>query len=281
MNAKSPLARTSISDVDDMFLRSIESALSNDAAFATFKRMPGIKATIERVKPARAAMYRDTVLRQSPHLLDQFSTFQAGDRIGGADVVSYPEGPLSPTTWRYIKVLSDLQTLFGSLDGFHVAEIGVGYGGQCKVINDVHDVASYTLFDLEPVSRLATRYLEAAGSPVVSKLRLGDFRILGQGPSPAFDIVISSWALSECDKQIQDRYIAHVLRRSTRGYINYNQISRLFGVDSYTMAEFVGALEFPVRWTHDDVSHPALPESSQLFLVDWLREPVPVHEATR
>src|SRR5439155_19874851 len=116
----------------------------------------------------------------------------------------YPEGALSPTTWRYIKVMSDLEKLFGSLDGWHVAEIGVGYGGQCKILNDLYAVGSYTFYDLEPVMQLAAKYVEAARSPVVERLRLADFRQLGAGEPATYDLVISNWALSECVRDVQE-----------------------------------------------------------------------------
>src|SRR5438876_1073823 len=63
-------------------------------------------------------------------------------------------GPMAPTTLRYIKILSDLETWFGSLGGKRVVEIGGGYGGQCAVIKTRFRVSSYTLIDLQPVLSL-------------------------------------------------------------------------------------------------------------------------------
>src|SRR5207247_9859175 len=110
---------------------------------------------------------------------------------------------------------------------------------------DLWDVAGYTMYDLEPVSRLAEKYLRHAGSPVAARLRLADFRRLGADLLDTYDLVISNWALSECTKQIEDRYIQYVLRRSTRAYLTCNQISAQRGIDSYRKREFIDALGFP------------------------------------
>ena len=227
---------------------------------------------MERVKPARGAEYRETTLRQTPGLLEHIGKFKESDSLGNPETVPYPDGLLSPTTWRYIKVLSDLQMLFGPLDGLHIAEIGVGYGGQCKIINDVFDVASYTTYDLEPVAMLADKFLKRAGSPVSAKLRHADFRRLGQDEPVSYDLVISNWALSECARDIQERYIEHVLRRARRGYVTYNQIAGLCGIDAYSTDDLVGALQFPVTRVPEQPGDHEVPEAYrhlQSFILHW------------
>ena len=265
------MAMTSITDRDGVLVTSARAALENDEDFATFKQLPGIKRAIERLPPARGAEYRAIVLRQTPGLLDHLDRFKENDTSGSPTTAPFPEGMMSPTTWRYIKVLSDLQMLFGRLDGCHVAEIGAGYGGQCKIISDLYDVASYTIYDLEPVSRLAEKYLCYAASPAAAKLRLADFRRLDQDPPETFDLVISNWALSECTKEIQDVYIRHVLRRSKRGYITYNQISHLQGVESYRKREFIDVLHFPTELMPEGLT--GIPEDLENFILHWSSQP--------
>jgi hypothetical protein len=263
---------TSITEQDDVFLRDVRLALTDEDAFAQLKQLPGIKGAIERLSPKRGAEYRAIVLDQTPALLDRLDAFRENDRIGSPDLAPYPEGLISPTTWRYVKVVSDLQQLFGSLDGWHIAEIGVGYGGQCKVLNEAHSVGSYTFYDLEPVVRLAAKYAGEAGSPVADKLHLADFRRLGRGAPVTYDLVISNWALSECTVEVQDRYIEHVLRRSRHGYITYNQISHLRGIESYRKQAFLDALDFPVETMPEGLSG-FVPEEMENFIVHWSRQP--------
>ena len=70
---------------------------------------------------------------------------------------------ISATTARYIKNLSDLINLFGSLDGMRIAEIGGGYGGLCKIISDQFELDSYTLFDLPDCLDLSKKFLDNFG----------------------------------------------------------------------------------------------------------------------
>jgi hypothetical protein len=264
---------TSITEQDEVFLRDVQLALTDEQAFAQLKQLPGIKGAIERLSAARGAEYRDIVLKQTPALLDRLEAFRGNDQVGSPDLATYPEGSISPTTWRYIKVVSDLELLFGSLDGWHIAEIGVGYGGQCKVLTEAHAVGSYTLYDLEPVVQLAAKYAHRSGSPAAGKLRLADFRQLGAGASETYDLVISNWALSECTRETQDRYIEHVLRRSRRGYITYNQISHLRGIDSYRKKGFLEVLGFPVDTMAEGLSG-FVPEDMENFIVHWSKQPL-------
>lgn len=266
------MTRTSISDVDDPFLNDIRSAVDDDDAFRRFKRIPSINGAIEGVNAGQGGEYRQIALKQTPYLLDHLEKFRGNDTIGGPATAPYPEGEMSPTTWRYIKVLSDLHMLFGSVAGWEIAEIGVGYGGQCKIINDVDRVARYTMYDLEPVQRLAAKYLQRAGSPAVETLELADFRRLGQEEPRRFDLVISNWAFSECSRAMQDVYIAHVLRRSKRGYITYNQISHFYGVDSYRKHEIMDAMGFPTELMHEGLNLKVKDEINN-FILHWHSQP--------
>src|SRR5712675_2935129 len=67
---------------------------------------------------------------------------------------------VAPQTVRYVKVMQDLELLFGPLDGLSIAEIGCGFGGQCAVIAKRYKFARYTLIDLADPLRLSQRYLE-------------------------------------------------------------------------------------------------------------------------
>ena len=267
-------ARSSISD-DEFYVESVRAALQDAGAFLSFRRLAGIKQTIECVKPSQGETYRTIAIEQNPDVLRHLEKFKTSETVGDPVMEAYPEGDMSPTTWRYVKVLTDLQGLFGSLDGWSIAEIGVGFGGQCKILNDVYDIASYTMFDLEPVCRLAQKYLYHVNPSAAQKATMGDFRTLGHDETRTYDLVISNYALSECTRDIQSRYLEHVLRRSTRGYITYNQISPMFGIDSYSTAELVELLGFPVAVAHETLSNPEIPDAWKSFVLHWSDQPLP------
>ena len=266
------MTRTSISDFEGIYLEAVRAALDDEEAFAAFRRLPGIVSTIENVSPAWGAEYRSIALRQTPQLMAHLERFRSSDTVGRPDTAPFPEGMMSPTTWRYIKVVSDLTMLFGDLRQWDVVEIGAGYGGQCKIISDVYDVSSYTIYDLEPVARLAGKFLQRMVPAAAGTVRFADFRRLADGTPRTYDLVISNWALSECTRQIQDLYIEHVLRRSRRGYITYNQISQPYGIDSYTKPEIVEALGFPAQLIPEGLSV-RVPEEREFFVLHWQSQP--------
>lgn len=258
---------TSITDLDGILTVSARAALESEEDFAVFKQLPGFKRAIERLPAARGAEYREIVLKQTPELLQHLEKFRENDAVGSPTLAPYAEGLISPTTWRYIKVLSDLKMLFGSLDGWRIAEIGAGYGGQAKIIGDLYDIESYTIYDLDLVSRLAQKYLSRTESPLAGRLRLADFAQLGQSVPETYDLVISNWALSECTIPLQRVYIQHVLRQSTHGYITYNQMSHLSGVVSYRKQEFIDALGLPAELMPEGLS--GIPPEMENFILHW------------
>ncbi len=146
-------------------------------------------------------------------------------------------GRISPTTLRYVKVLSDLEYMFGVLDGMSVAEIGGGYGGQCALIKTRFEVLQYTLIDLSPVLGLAQQYLE--------HLRIADviFRPWDQLEDIQCSLAISNYALSEMRRDVQEFYIERVLSRAERGYVLWNMNGREVG--SMTGKEFSSASRAP------------------------------------
>src|SRR5205807_1900385 len=105
-------------------------------------------------------------LVQWPDLQASFERFRENDRLGSPQVCEYGQhGTFSPTTLRYINVLSDLRRLFGDLDGLRVLEIGGGYGGQCFVTSVLFKPRSWTIVDLGPCRALQRAYLNRLGVP--------------------------------------------------------------------------------------------------------------------
>jgi hypothetical protein len=74
-----------------------------------------------------------------------------------------------------------------------------------------------------------------------------------------FDLIISNYAFTEIDKNIQDIYIEKILRKSKHGYITCNFISHFCNIDSYSLEQLESKLlefntkraaEYPL--THKD-----------------------------
>ncbi|WP_256325593.1 putative sugar O-methyltransferase, partial [Helicobacter sp. CLO-3] len=131
-------------------------------------------------------------------------------------------GKISPSTLRYIKVLSDLMLHFGDLNNLKICEIGVGYGGQARIIMSKFNVQSYTFVDLQSALDLSKKYLSCYEDLNQEKLLFANLDALNTSD---YDLVISNYAFSELSKDIQDLYLEKIINNATHGYITYNDIS--------------------------------------------------------
>ena len=227
-----------------------------DSDFNSFKRNPEYNAILEHVSEDQGRQYKQHLDAYFPDYLYKLEQFKENDAYGSPVVFEYEGiGNFSPTTLRYIKVLSDLSHLFGSLDNFNIIEIGVGYGGQCKVISDFFNINKYTLVDLDEALNLTDKYLKKLNVKNVQVVRPLEITALDK----EFDLVISNYAFTELSRSIQELYLNKILLRSSHGYMTCNFVSEDFSINSFSLNELEQRLsifnirklaEFPL--THKD-----------------------------
>ena len=195
-------------------------ASQNDEAFNVFKTVPEYTQILEHTSVEYGQNYIDIIKRDNTHLLNEenLNKFKTNDNHGGSITHDYGEFTIAPSTLRYIKVLSDLINTFGDLNGFRIAEIGGGYGGQCKVITDYFDIKDYHIMDIPEANALTERYLNTLG---VKNFRNSSFDELGV---EEYDLVISNYAYTELDRGLQDVYKTNIIDGSANGYITCNFI---------------------------------------------------------
>jgi hypothetical protein len=218
----SSAAQTSVGDRKDY--RSVcAEASRNDELFGRFKADARYRKVLEHVTPEQGRAYLALAHAQTPDLFRRLDVFRQNDRLGGPLTADYgpPVGVLSPTTCRYIKVLSDLQLMFGDLTGKHLVELGGGYGGQCFILSMAFRLASYTMVDLRPVLDLQRRYLQTLGLDTINYVAPDDLPAAGLQS----DLFLSNYALTECLPSTCDRYIRLLSSRATRGYVTGNWIN--------------------------------------------------------
>lgn len=225
--------QSSISDTQK-YKNACALAAQSDFHFNFFKQDPAYKEILEHVSQEQGELYKKYIDLHFPEYKEKISKFKENDLHGNPTTFFYSEiGDISPTTLRYIKVLSDLKNLYGSLDNFNIAEIGVGYGGQCKVITDFFNINKYYLLDLDEASKLASKYL--------SRLNVTSAEVVSFQNLPMidinFDLIISNYALTEIDRNIQDIYIEKILKKSKHGYITCNFTSHFYNINSYSLQE--------------------------------------------
>lgn len=154
-------------------------------------------------------------------LLSHLDLFKKNDEWGNPELFEYDKiGKISPTTLRYVKVLGDLKHLFGELDSFKICEIGVGYGGQCRIINSINNPFEYTLVDIKPALMLSQRYLDNYVLGSIMK-----YKTMNELEKTDYDLIISNYAFTELPRNIQEVYLKKIILNSKRGYITYNEIT--------------------------------------------------------
>lgn len=201
----------------DSFGKVCGEIVGNNEIFKNFKSNPVYMGALEHVSCKQGKGYIDEINNILPSIFQTLDKFITNDKIGNPNTCYYEELKMniSPTTLRYIKVLCDLINHFGSLDNMDIVEIGCGYGGQCKIINDVFKFRSYTLIDLPEVLRLSNKYLKMFDINVILRDVKYDFNI-------PYDLCISNYAFTELDRETQVFYADKIIRNSTKGYFTCN-----------------------------------------------------------
>ncbi len=204
---------------DGLYLGSIQKFLLSQNSFDNFKQDPFYQMILEHTSKEIGKDYLDILKHQAPEFLDaSLDLCKQNDELGNADVYEYGElGLISPSTLYYMKVASDLKVLFGDNIGDDITEIGCGYGGQALILDRVFEFSKNTLFDIDLVLDLTSRYLEhftLRGSYKTTTINT----VTPQN----YDLVISNYAFSELPADLQKKYIEKVLVNSARGYLIMN-----------------------------------------------------------
>lgn len=160
---------TSITD-DGIYPEFCYIAAKHDEVFQNFKQNAMYRRIVEGVSAEQGAGYLEVLFKDSPvkFSMDQWNFFLQNDLKGNPRKITYNFGnssiTCSPCTLRYIKVLSDIMTLFDTEKIKSVAEIGIGYAGQCRILMNMLKIDKYNLIDLPEVLALAERFLTELNS---------------------------------------------------------------------------------------------------------------------
>lgn len=233
MDIKSQTLLTSLTDNIDYPEFCLKASLDY-SIFKDFRRNEIYRIALEHDSFEQGLEYLEATKKSSSNVLDQINEFLKNDRIGNPEVFDYEGiGKIAPPTLRYIKILSDLESEFGTLDNLNICEIGVGYGGLCRIISSYFKVKTYTLVDLKPVLMLAQRYLDHY--PLNTTLI---YKTMNELPKDSYDLIISNYAFTELRREIQDIYLEKIILSATKGYITYNEINPE-DFNSYTKEELI------------------------------------------
>jgi hypothetical protein len=196
-----------------------EEAVNNQLSFEKFKRDPRYTRILEHVSKDLGSQYLDVIKKQTPEFFNKFELFKKNDILGLPITVNYPSvGLISPSTLRYIKIASDIFTIFGDIKYDKICEIGAGYGGQMLINDQIINYSEYHLFDLPPVLELISKYLECH----ILNGSYKTYTLNRHNGEQEYDLVISNYAFSELPLELQKKYIFKILKNSKRGYLTMN-----------------------------------------------------------
>jgi hypothetical protein len=207
-------------------------AVDNDEVFKSFKRHPHYTYMLEHVTEEMGWGYLHEIEKEYPYLLDFMPKFTTNDNLGEPNMYSYGNiGLISPTTLRYVKVLADILNIFGRYDNFNILEIGVGYGGQCKILHDFGLPMSYTMVDLPEVLALARKCNE------LQKVNNIVYKTPSELEVTECDLVISNYAFTEIERKYQEMYVEKVITNAKRGYITCNYFGKMDKTEALSREE--------------------------------------------
>ena len=234
MKMENLFTKTSISDSYN-FKNVCDAASKDDAIFNNFKSNGAFTEILEHTTNNQGIGYINEIEKDCKIDLNFIYKFKENDLQGNPKLETFkdPYGSISPSTIRYIKVLNDLISLFGDLTEFRIVEIGVGYGGQSKIIQDYFKIKEYNYVDLPEVLSLTKKYLKTFN---YDNLNFLDFTSL---PDKSYDLIIPNYAITECSQEIQDLYVEKIISKSKHGYITGNDIGGFFNIKNYTKNDWL------------------------------------------
>lgn len=240
ITALSPLfSRESVSGSLKDYREICLKASLDEEYFRNFRRIKGYSNIVEFSNKALGKLFYNHI-KSSNCRLQNIDDFALLDEIGNPYRFTYEEKKCySPTLLRYIAIADHIDKLFQLSDVKSIVEIGAGFGGQCYVLSKIHPFKNYSIYDLPEACALTNKVMNVLGLNVVQYIH----DLSSKQHEAPIDLVISNYAFSECDIDLQMDYISKVIAKAQRGYIIYNQISSISGINSLSVQDFINILK--------------------------------------
>jgi putative sugar O-methyltransferase len=238
----------SLSELDD-YLTICKLASQDDKFFKKFRSCSSYRAILENVD-GKSGLELVNAFERLGKDVSEFRHLWHGEIGAPYKYHVKRAGYVSPTELRYSKIILELETLFGSLDSYSISEIGVGFGGQGGQILASSNVRSYEFIDLVEPLGLVKRYLKE-----IQQLDKAVFTTPNNLQKGRRDLVISNYAFSELNRELQESYFEKVISQSTRGFVIYNHITPP-NYKTMTAAEFASRIPTSEIFSETPLSYP-------------------------
>ena len=228
-------------------------ALNDNNVFNNFKNYPGFTKILEHTSEDVGREYIELIFndyKQYALSLD-WVKLKENDMIGNPNIVNFSEMKnyielddyhYSPSTLYYIyRGLDIIDKLLTNNENNSILEIGGGYGGQCKLLLDMCNmlnvnIEKYCIIDLMYVSKLQKKYL---GNFKYNNVDFFEFENINDyDPFKEYNRLISIFALSEFEIDVQNNYIDNIIKYFKNYYIvcNVHIDNQFFHNDKRVMA---------------------------------------------
>lgn len=211
----------------------------DDNIFANFRHYKVYRQIVEGVEYNIGAECWEIIKRKniSKEVLHEC---WKNDLIGGAETYYFNglSDAVTPTTMRYTKIMLDIRELFGEIK--NVAEIGIGYGGQGRILSLCNNIYSYSLVDIPPALGIAKKYLSCfLTEEEMEKFHFIDGTTLNMQITP--ELLISNYAFSELCRDVQNIYLNKIIKNAKKGFITWNELSHT-QLDGYSLDEILSII---------------------------------------
>lgn len=182
-----------------------------------FRRLRAVKNVVETVGISDARFYVRRIRQWGGEWLEDPAVAAVdnwGNPIRCPRLLLGTARPFSPTTLRYLATALWLKRSGKLPDGAPIVEIGVGFGGLAAM-NALVSKSRTHLVDLPQVEQTALRMLAETG--------LEDHGVAGADAMPTpIPLVISNYAFTELNTELQNAYLDKYLKHATHGMIVSN-----------------------------------------------------------
>lgn len=218
------------------YVETCRQASYSEEILNSFRTIASYRTALEIDEADQFAEY----IRGTTYLLPYLEDFRHLDSVGGPFLTDYQDlGLFSPSALRYIFHADQIKKRFSLPRNPKIVEIGAGFGGQSYILQQIHPCAKYYIYDLPEVEGLIDRVMQRLNISNVKCMPLDE-----ELPEEEIDLIISNYAYSECDKEMQLSYFNRVIKKAKRGYMIYNKIAITdYGLDSLTKEDFVKLLK--------------------------------------
>lgn len=222
----SALPQSSLSD-SSSYLGVCAMASRDSRIFARFKSAKPYKAILEHTGLHDGLRYHSILKERGLEAGKAF--LNRHSKIGNPETFSFEGlGKVSPGLLRYMKVATDLDIFFPEWKSRPILEVGIGYGGQLAVMQEVGFSAPYIGVDLLEPLDLAHEYLRESGVDLKEVSFVDGRKLSSDDNKNTPYLFISNYAYSELSPEVQEIYFREFIAKSSCGYVTWNDLSEVY-----------------------------------------------------